>query len=138
MSCTIFAPCNPLLPPVNTDSFSYTSSCAYSLGSLSNFQISNTYEIQDSNNKKYSRKRELKNDSVRRSREKSKKIAEENEVQVELLTTDNQVLSQGIHSMELELAKLKQAFQQQCVQESLALQLISNRKNSMNSKVQTF
>ena len=76
--------------------------------------------------------------TVRRSREKSKKIAEENEVQVELLTTDNQVLSQGIHSMELELAKLKQAFQQQCVQESLALQLISNRKNSMNSKVQTF
>ena len=121
MSSTIFAPNNPSLPPVDIDSYSNMSSCAYSLDSLSNSQLRDTYENSDlQQNRNNCRKREMKNDSVRKSREKSKKVAEETKVQVEFLTIDNQVLSHEIHCMELELAKLKQAFQQQCTQESLA------------------
>ena len=62
--------------------------------------------------------REKKNESVRKSRLKSKQNALETEMHIHRLTVDNQELSQHIHGLQYELARLKTAYQQQSMQDN--------------------
>ena len=64
--------------------------------------------------------REKKNESVRKSRLKSKQNAIETEMHIHRLTIDNQELSQHIHGLQYELARLKTAYQQQSMQDNQA------------------
>ena len=70
--------------------------------------------------------REKKNNSVRKSRFKSRQNAIVTEMQIHRLTVDNQELSQHIHGLQYELARLKSAFQQQSMQDTQTLTSLIN------------
>ena len=61
--------------------------------------------------------REKKNDAVRKSRYKTKQKEQMTETRIHNLVMDNQCLSQTIHSMQMELTKLKELYQQYSLRE---------------------
>ena len=61
--------------------------------------------------------RDKKNDAVRKSRYKTKQKEQMTEIRIHNLVIDNQCLSQTIHSMQMELSKLKETYQQYSLRE---------------------